>query len=667
MRVVSPVSAAMVAAGRVLGEPRLSPDGTLLAFVASSNGRAALTVVPAAGGSETVLSTEPPPCSARADGGGVFDWLPDGSGLVYGAVDGGLWRQPLTGGPPQLAVAAHTDGAAAAPAVSADGTRCCYVVDQRHVAVASLDPVGPWPVRLTTTADFAFDPTWSPDGTLVAWHEWDVPAMPWDASRIVVRRADGAGDVEVVAGNGPGVAVAQPRFGPDGRLGFLCDQSGGWLNLWVADPDGTGARPLLEEPTEHGGPSWGQGIRTWCWSPDAAYIAWRTNDDGYSRLLVAATDDLEWRWVAGKGVHHALSWQGSRLAAVRTGARTPTQLVTYDAAGMLATLPGRREEALERARLSVSQAAAERPELQGRLGEAAEAAARQLGAAGQVAVKAERTTVARGPVAGWEALDLPEPEVVRWAGGDGQQVVGRLFRPAGVETPPLLCWIHGGPTDQWLVTFNARHAFFLARGWAILVPDHRGSTGHGRAYAQALAGRWGELDVADCAAGMRQMADRGLVDGSRMVPIGTSAGGFTALLLLARHPELCAAGVALSAVADLVDLAERSHRFEAHYSHSLVGPLPESYDDHVARSPLAHAESITAPLLLLHGGADPVVPVDQARALAAKLDRLGRDVTLHVYEDEGHGWGRADVVIDELARIDAFLGRHVLHAPPGPL
>jgi dipeptidyl aminopeptidase/acylaminoacyl peptidase len=654
------VTAAMVAGGRVVGEPRLAPDGATVAVVSTAGGRAQLVLLPVGGGAELVVSTEPPPCSARLDGGGVFDWLPDGSGLVYAATDGGLWLQRATGGPPRPVTGRHAAGPASAPASSPDGTRVAYVVDQRHVAVASLDPHGPWPVRLTTTADFALDPVWSPDGTLVAWHEWDVPAMPWDASRIALRRAGGTGDVEVVAG-GAGTAAAQPRFAPDGRLGFLCDGRSGWSNIWVAAPDGTGAAPLVEEPTEHGGPTWGAGARTWCWSPDGAHVAWRTNDDGFSRLLVARTDDLDWRWLVAKGVHHGLSWRAGRLVAVRTGARTPAQVVVYDTGVVVAAEAARRGEARERARVTVAQAAAGRPELEARLDEAAEAAARQLGRTGQIALPAPRTTLARGPVAGWEHLDLPEPEVLRWAGTDGQQVVGRLLRPPGSGAPPLLCWVHGGPTDQWLAGFNARHAYFLDRGWAILVPDHRGSTGHGRAYAQALAGRWGELDVADCAAGMQQVAARGLADPSRMVPIGSSAGGFTALLLLARHPELCAAGVAVSAVADLVDLAARSHRFEAHYTSSLVGPLPEAYDLHVARSPLSAASGIVAPLLLLHGDADPVVPVDQARALAAELRRLRRPVELHVYEGEGHGWGRPEIVTDELTRIEAFLDRHVLH------
>ena len=81
-------------------------------------------------------------------------------------------------------------GAIAGPAVSPDGSKVAYVVDGRDVAVASLAEAGPWPVRLSAGADFCFDPSWSADGTRVAWAEWDVPAMPWDDSRIMIAPAD---------------------------------------------------------------------------------------------------------------------------------------------------------------------------------------------------------------------------------------------------------------------------------------------------------------------------------------------------------------------------------------------------------------------------------------------------------------------------------------------
>lgn len=568
------VTAAMVAAGRTIGEPRLSPDGSTVAFVASIAGRSDLVVVPAAGGPEVVISTDPAPVKARSDGGGAFDWHPDGGAVVYAAADGGVWLQPVDGGAPSRIAAPHADGEAASPTVTADGRRVAYVVDTHHVAVAPVDGSG-WPQLASTGADFALDPAWSPDGAL-AWHEWDVPDMPWTGSRIAV---DGK-----PVGGGADVAVGQPRWSVDGRLGWI-DDSSGWANVHPV---------AVGDDHEHGRPAWGPGIRTWCWSPDGTEVAVCRNEGGFGRLVVLPSGRE-----LGKGWHFGLSWVGERLVAVRTGARTPTQIVSYDVGS------------------------------------------------------GERTTLAHGPVAGWAAADVPEPTSGRTPDG----IPYRLYVPRDTEgdRPPLLCWVHGGPTDQRVVAFNPRFAWWLDRGWAILDVDHRGSTGHGRAHERALHHGWGEVDVDDCANALRHVLGAGDVDAPRVVATGASAGGFTALLLLAHHPELFAAGVVQSSVTDLVDLAARSHRFERHSTLDLVG----DHAAHVERSPLRHAEAIAAPLLMLHGDADAVVPVEQARSLADRLDRLGRTVELHEYEGEGHGWSRPANVVDELDRIEAFLARHV--------
>jgi dipeptidyl aminopeptidase/acylaminoacyl peptidase len=224
--------------------------------------------------------------------------------------------------------------------------------------------------------------------------------------------------------------------------------------------------------------------------------------------------------------------------------------------------------------------------------------------------------------------------------------------------------IHGGPTGQTQVVFTGRFGYWLDRGWAVLAPDHRGSTGWGRAYTQALAGGWGDLDVEDVAAGIRHAVAAGWCDARRVVVMGGSSGGFTVLGLLARHPELCAAGVDLSGPTDLLDLDETTHRYERHYLHSIVGPLPATVERYSDRSPVNFAERITAPLLILQGADDRVVPVSQSRAIADRLQRLGRPVELHVYEGEGHGWSRPETVIDELERTEDFLRRHVLRWRP---
>jgi dipeptidyl aminopeptidase/acylaminoacyl peptidase len=510
-----------------------------------------------------------------------------------------LWFVSGDGGVARCVLPKQPDGPIAAPAVSPDGVRVAFVVDQHHVGVALLDGRG-WPVRLSTTADFCFDPVWSPSSDTVAWHEWDVPDMPWDAGRIVTAASDGSAAPTVVAG-GPATSVQQPRFSPDGTLAHLSDETG-WLNLWVDQ------KALVDESVEHGDPSWGLGQRSYAWSPDGTQIAFCRNELGFGSLNVIDVATGEIRQV-GRGVHGGLSWQSNRIAAIRSGARTPTHVVVYEN-------------------------------------------------------MSERVTVSRGPLGGFEALELSEPETVEWTGDGGGTVYGRLHRPkesaTGNDPPPLIVWIHGGPTAQTPVAWNNRLPFFLERGWAVLFPDHRGSTGHGREYAQAMAGRWGELDVSDCAAGMRAAAAEGWGDPGRMVPMGGSAGGFTVLNLMAHHPDLCAAGIDLFGVTDLFDLDETTHRFEKHYLHSIVGPLPETADRYRERSPVNVAEQIVSPLLILQGDADPVVPIAQSRAIAKRLEALGRIVEMHEYEGESHGWLRPETMIDELERVDSFLRRHVL-------
>jgi dipeptidyl aminopeptidase/acylaminoacyl peptidase len=221
----------------------------------------------------------------------------------------------------------------------------------------------------------------------------------------------------------------------------------------------------------------------------------------------------------------------------------------------------------------------------------------------------------------------------------------------------MVVHLHGGPTGQALADWNGRVQWLVQQGFAVLQPNYRGSSGYGVAYRNALDGRWGDRDVADTAAGIRHAVKEGWCASGRVALMGGSAGGFTALLVAALHPDLVAAAVVLYPVADLLELAATTHRFESGDHLRLIGTLPVARDLYIARSPVTHASQIRAPLVLLHGADDKVVSLAQSAAIADRVRAAGTPVERHVYEGEGHGWRRAATVDDELASIDAFLRR----------
>ncbi len=605
------VTSAMVARSRGVAEPRWSPDGGFVAWRDSFDGRSDVLVAPADGSGPPVIATaDVAVAGAGAYGGGAFDWASEEI-LVVAADDGRLVAIPAVGGPPRVL---SRDGRAFAPAVSPDGSRVAFCIEREDacdVAVVPLDG-SEWPVRLSEGVDFAWDPTWSPDGRVVAWHEWDLPDMPWDSSRIAAREVEPSGSplcgVRILAG-GDGVATGQPRFSPDGGLIAFTSDAGGWSNVWVASPDGSDARPALSEESEHAEPSWGPGQRSYAWSPDGAELAWCRNEAGFGRLVIGRPGKRSARELA-KGWHRHVDWGPGGIAAVRSGARTPAQVVILAADG------------------------------------------------------SARRSVARGPVGGFEAAGPTEPEAVTWRSGNAT-VHGLLWRPqdrgrSGTGKPPMLVIVHGGPTGQALADWNPRAAYWLDRGWTVLAPDYRGSTGHGREYAQALAGRWGELDVADVAAGIRNAGRRGWCDPKRVAVSGGSAGGLTVLLLCALHGELVNAGVSLFGVTDLFELAASTHRFESRYLDRIVGVLPADADRYRDRSPVTHASKVEVPVLVLQGSDDKVVPQSQADSMVDAMRKAGANVEYKVYEGEGHGFRRPANVADELERTEAFLRRWVL-------
>jgi dipeptidyl aminopeptidase/acylaminoacyl peptidase len=583
----------MCLSGRDLAEPRPSPDGLTLAFTVRWESVTAIVTMPLAGGPERILTTSPQPAPGRGLCGGCFAWAPDSSAIVYAARDRDLWLQPVPGGPSHRISNVGEGHAVEAPVVSPDGTFVVAVVDQAEVWRWPLDGDGS-PERLDDgTADFVFDPFVTTCGTTLVWQAWNVPDMAWDASRVQRMTFDGEVRDEF-RGSG---AIQQMRNMPDGS-GICVRDDNGWLNLWHDDT------PLVAEQCEHAEPSWSMGQRSFALSPDGDRVAFTRNERGFGRLCVV---DVETGAVTevGRGVHGQVSWSGDRIVALRSGARTATQIVVYDTATLA------------------------------------------------------RRVLAVGPVTAWDAAGRPEPELVEVEHA-GTTLHARRYVAGEGRT---LCWIHGGPTDQWRVEFMPRIAYWWSRGWDVLVPDPRGSTGHGRAYQQALRGEWGRLDVDDTAAMLRASHDRGWSAPARTVMMGSSSGGLTALGVLGLHPGLAAGGVVLYPVTDLAALATAGDRFEAHYTDSLVGPPDEEWK-YRERSPIAYADRIDVPLLVMHGDEDPVVPLSSTLAFVERMRDAGGDVELVVIEGEGHGFRQPANRRADYELTGAFLAR-LVHGDEG--
>jgi dipeptidyl aminopeptidase/acylaminoacyl peptidase len=224
----------------------------------------------------------------------------------------------------------------------------------------------------------------------------------------------------------------------------------------------------------------------------------------------------------------------------------------------------------------------------------------------------------------------------------------------------MLVMAHGGPTGAATRGLQLRVQFWTSRGFAVLDVDYRGSVGYGRAHREALQGAWGEKDADDVIAAAEAAVKRGLAAPERLIATGRSAGGFTALCALIRSNLFRAASIHFG-VADLATLLATTHKYEAGYIYGLTGTEAGETDQvFEARSPLAQAGRISAPVLLLQGLDDPAVPAQQARDIADSLKRRGVPVAHVEFAGEGHGFRRAETIrtafLAELAFFSRVLG-----------
>ncbi len=633
-----------LAASLRLRDAQWDDDGATLVWLEERSG---LGVLVAQRGADAPRDLTPPDLPVRARvgyGGGDFTAA---GGYVYFVGPGGrLFRQALDCGPARPITPAF--GQAAAPRVSPDGRWVVFVHHYEDVdGLAVVDTAGEhWPAKLAYGTDFAMQPAWSPDGTRLAYIAWNHPQMPWDGTELRLLTLDQrAGGLPVVAesttlAGDAAVAVFQPEFSPDGRWLAYTSDATGWWQLYVCDLHSGQHTQLTHDEAEHAVPAWTQGMRSFVWTPDSrALLVQRSERGFYSLWRVAVPSGRAERAAVFETYTHlaqiAISRSGT-VALLASSWAVPQRVVS---AALVSEPPP---------------TLAADPDLPG---------ARVLVSAPDEAVRVHR----RSSDEATPPEQLAKPEALTWAGHDGEPVHGLYFAPTSDRyacpgQPPLIVLVHGGPSGQVTAAYSPEAQFFATRGFAVLAVNYRGSTGYGKAYLNKLRGSWGVYDVEDCASGALFMVETGRADRAKLVILGGSAGGFTVLQSLVEKPGFYRAGVCLYGVSNQFLLVQDTHKFEARYSDSLLGPLPEAAAVYRARSPLFHASKIVDPLAVFQGAEDNVVPRSQSDLIVESLRARGVPHVYRVYEGEGHGWRRAETIADYYQTVMQFLTQYVVYA-----
>ena len=270
---------------------------------------------------------------------------------------------------------------------------------------------------------------------------------------------------------------------------------------------------------------------------------------------------------------------------------------------------------------------------------------------------------------GIDPARMGRQQPVRYKARDGREIPGLLTLPAGGgKNLPLVLLVHGGPYvrgSSW--GWDAQSQFLASRGYAVLEPAFRGSTGFGRAHFEAGWKQWGLAMQDDIADGARWAVAQGHADPKRICIMGASYGGYATLMGLVRDPDLYRCGVNWVGVSDISLLYSGHWSFESDLGAAwkkfgmpvLVGDPVRDAAQLKATSPIEQAARITQPLLLAYGGADLRVPIVHGTRLRDAVTRTNKAVEWVEYPREGHGWSLPQNRVDFWGRVERFLDRHI--------
>ncbi|MAR35183.1 MAG: peptidase [Chloroflexi bacterium] len=468
--------------------------------------------------------------------------------------------------------------------------------------IVALKTDGSFEVKILISGnDFYSSPRLNKNNDKLTWTQWNHPNMPWDETELCTAQIDlkncSIGEINFIAG-GNGVSILQPEWSDKGELIYVSDESG-WWNLHKSNNGKN--KNILDESKEHAGPSWQFGFKTYDFYKKENIILRGLSDDkkeGLIRILdlngiIREEINLHYTQISYLNVH------GANLFFIGSSPSRNDEIIKYSI----------EDKSIEIIKKSSD-------------------------------------------------LEIPNSELsiaeeIEFSTTNNSKAYAFYYPPKNKNysnkdlNPPLLVISHGGPTSAASNSLSLSIQFWTNRGFAVVDVNYRGSTGYGRKYRDELKGNWGVYDAEDCIAAVKYLSEEKLIDPKKVVIKGGSAGGYTTINALTFYDNF-AAGATYYGIADLSVFINDTHKFESMYLESLIGKYPKEKKKYYDRSAINFTEKLSAPMIILQGSEDKIVPVSQAEIMADALKKKQIPHALIIFEGEQHGFRKAENIKSSL-------------------
>ncbi len=568
---------------------------------------------------------------------------PDGHALAYikdGETLSDIFTLPSAGGWPARITTNRTAvpyWADEIPQWSPDGKWIAFTIDE-HVYLVPAS--GGIPKKLTDVWTGSWNPRWMPDSAslIVSIDREDVDQLVlttpdlsqsrmltstsegdhWDAQPSpdgksiahVLRHFDdinrldiclldlATGDKRTIYGQ-PKTRTWYPRWSPDGNwIAFICQQEG-HDDLWLVKPDGMGLRQITKLGNDIAWPAW---------SPDSSQIACTVNEAGAIKLvLIDQGKGIVTPLKSGEGVHSNPQWapDGSFITFEYESPVQSPEIFRMD--------------------MHTSQV----------------------------------TQLTFSSLPALNANKLIMPERITYPSSDGLEIPAFIYKPEKSNKAGIV-YVHGGPTAQTMFEWDLLIQYLVAKGYTVLAPNYRGSTGYGVDFEHKNFKDWGGGDTRDCVHAAKFLRQTGM-DPARIAIMGSSYGGYMTVCALSRDPEYhFACGISKFGDSNLYSSWAQCSRELRLYTEIFLGHPTENLKAYLDGSPLYQVENVQKPVLILHGLLDDIVPPEASEEWVEALKRYGKRYEYKTYAGEPHGFLQRKNYTDAIERIERFLDWYLM-------